>query len=134
MSGWSEDRQRNRRDSVDLARCALQAAGDDPNGSQPPSGLRLVTFFTRRLETAAAMLMLSLQEQPNWEPRLRFLASCYAHLGQLGDAQSIVEKLRQITPVLVPSAEHWRIREDREYYLDGLRLAVGVTPEKPAGH
>jgi hypothetical protein len=73
------------------------------------------------------MLRLSLQEYPNWAPCLRFLASCYAHLGRLGNAQSIVEKLRQITPVLVPSAEHWRIREDREFYLDGLRLAVGQS-------
>jgi TolB-like protein len=76
------------------------------------------------------LLLLWLQEHPNWAPCLRFLASCYAHLGRLGDAQSIVLKLRSITPDLIPSAEHWRIREDREYYLNGLRLAVGVAPEK----
>jgi len=84
-------------------------------------------FFARRLEKAAATLMVSLQETPNWAPCLRFLASCYAHLGRLVDAGSIVEKLRQITPDLVPSAEHWRVREDREFYLDGLRLAVDQT-------
>ena len=84
-------------------------------------------FFTRRLEKAAATLLVSLQETPNWAPCLRFLASCYAHLGRLVDAGSIVEKLRQITPVLVPSAEDWRVREDREFYLDGLRLAVDQT-------
>ena len=82
--------------------------------------------FLRRLEKAAAMPLLSLQEYPNWAPCLRFLAACYAHLGRLVDAQSIVEKLRQITPDLIPSAEHWRIREDREYYLNGLGLAEGV--------
>ena len=31
---------------------------------------------------------------------------------------------------MIPSAEHWRIREDREFYLDGLRLAVGVDRDK----
>src|SRR5215467_3646257 len=36
---------------------------------------------------------------------------------------STVEKLRQITPVL----EHWRVREDREFFLDGLRLAIDQT-------
>ena len=87
----------------------------------------LAHFFARRLEKAAAMLLVSLQETPNWAPCLRFLASCYAHLGRLVDAGSIVEKLRQITPDLVPSAEHWRVREDREFYLDGLRLAVDQT-------
>jgi hypothetical protein len=68
-----------------------------------------------------------------WAPCLRFLASSYAHLGRLVDARSIVEKLRQITPDLVPSAEHWRVREDRKFFLDGLRLAVGVASEEPTG-
>src|SRR5262249_42921823 len=90
-------------------------------------GIAVGHFFARRLEKAAAMLLLSLQEYPNWAPCLRVLASCYAHLGRLEDAQRIAEKLKQITPVLVPSAEHWRIREDREFYLVGLRLAVGQT-------
>ena len=90
-------------------------------------GIAVGHFFARRLEKAAAMLPLSLQEHPNWPPCLRFLASCYAHTGRLDDGGSIVEKLRQITPVLVPSAEHWRVREDREFFLDGLRLAVDQT-------
>jgi hypothetical protein len=43
------------------------------------------------------------------------------------DAQAIVEKLKSITPDLIPCAEHWRLREDREFFLDGLRLAVDQT-------
>jgi adenylate cyclase len=39
----------------------------------------------------------------------------------------LVKRLQAITPVLIPTAEHWRIPEDREYYLEGLRLAVGQT-------
>ena len=87
----------------------------------------LAHFFARRLEKAAAMLLVSLHDTPNWAPCLRFLASCYAHLGRMRDAQAIVEKLKSITPDLIPSAEHWRVREDREYYLNGLRLAVDQT-------
>jgi len=30
-NGWSEDQQRSRQEAVDLARRALQAAGDEPN-------------------------------------------------------------------------------------------------------
>jgi adenylate cyclase len=71
------------------------------------------------------MLSLSMQEIPSWAPCHRFLASCYAHLGRLADAHSVVEKLRHITPVPVQGAEHWRIREDRDYYLEGLHLAIG---------
>ena len=190
-NGWSEDQQRSRQEGVDLARRALQAAGDDPNvlvrvahvlgyfepdvepaitlidraldlnpsfafgwyikgwlrllAGQADVAIELVEkslrlnplrkapatysigvahFFARRLEKAAAMLLVSLQETPNWVPCLRLLASSYAHMGRLADAQVIVEKLRQITPDLIPSAKHWRVREDRQFYLDGLRLAV----------
>jgi adenylate cyclase len=84
-------------------------------------------FFARRLEKAAAMLLVSLQQTPNWAPCLRFLASCYAHLGRMRDAQAIVEKLKSITPDLIPSGEHWRVHEDRKFFLDGLRLAVDQT-------
>jgi adenylate cyclase len=193
-NGWSEDQQRSRQEAVDLARRALQAAGDDPNvlvrvaqvlgyfepdiepaitlidraldvnpsfafgwfikgwlrlwagqadvaielfeksmrlnplrKSPATFSIGIAHFFARRLEKAVAMLLISLQETPNWAPCLRFLASGYAHLGRLVDARSIVEKLRQITPDLVPSAEHWRVREDREFFLDGLRLAVDQT-------
>ena len=142
-NGWSEDRQRNRQDGVDLARRALRAAGDNANvlgyaaqvlGYFEPDidpaitlidraldlnpsfafgwlingwlrlwagqvdvaielfekSLRLnplrkapatfsigvAHFFARRLEKAAAMLLVSLQQTPNWAPCLRFIASC----------------------------------------------------------
>ena len=194
LNGWSEDPERSRQDSIDLARRALQVAGDNANvlafaahalgyfeSDKDPAitlidraldlnpsfaygwvhsgwlrlwagnpdlaiehfekslrlnplrkgpasfGIAVCHFFARRLEKAAAMLLLSLQEYPNWAPCLRVLASCYAHLGRLGEAQAIVEKLRQITPKLNPHAQQYRICEDREYFLDGFRLAVGQT-------
>ena len=49
------------------------------------------------------------------------------HLGRLDEAQKFVNRLRAITPAVIPTAEHWRIREDREYFLDGLRLGAGET-------
>jgi adenylate cyclase len=93
--------------------------------ARAPFSIGVAHFFARRLDKAAAMLLLSLQETPNWAPTHRFLASCYAHMGRLSDAQDVVKRLQEITPVLVPSAEHWRIPEDREFYLAGLRLAAG---------
>jgi len=86
-------------------------------------------FFARRTEKAAEMLRLSLQENSEWPPTLRFMASCLAHLGRLKEAQEMVKRLQAITPVVIPTAEHWRIRADREYFLHGLRLAVGDAPE-----
>ncbi len=91
-------------------------------------------FFARRSEKAIEMMGLSLQENPTWPPTLRFMASCLAHLGRLNEAQEVVKRLRATTPTVIPSAEHWRIREDREFYLDGLRLAVGVDRDQVPGH
>jgi TolB-like protein len=194
LGGWSEDKERARQQSVDLARRALRVAGDDPyvlaeaafvigyfehdinpaialidrsvelNPSfaigwlrsgwlrlwagqvdlgiehfakslrlnplrpAPPSfGIAVGHFFAGHLERAAAMLRLSLQENPTWPPCYRFLASCCAHLGRLDEAHAIVKRLRDITPLVIASAEHWRIPEQREFFLEGLRLAAGET-------
>jgi adenylate cyclase len=98
----------------------------NPRRKAPASfAIGVAHFFARRLDQAAAMLSLSLQENPNWPPTYRFLASCFAHMGRSREAQDMVRRLRELTPVLVPTAEHWRIPEDREFYLAGLRLAVG---------
>jgi adenylate cyclase len=90
-------------------------------------GIGVGHFFARRLENAAAMLLRSLQERPNWVPTYRFLASCYAHMGRLEEARETIERVRQITLVVVPSAAHWRDPEQRAFYLEGLRLAAGET-------
>ena len=87
-------------------------------------GIGIGHLFARRFEEAEAMLLLALRERPSWAPTYRFLASCYAHMGRLDEARSIVKRLRDITPVVVPSATHWRDPGYREFYLQGLRLAA----------
>jgi len=82
-------------------------------------------FFARRVQKAAEMLNQSLQENSEWPPTLRFMASCLAHLGHLKDAQEMVTRLRVLSPVVIPNADHWRIGEDRDFFLQGLRLAAG---------
>ena len=89
-------------------------------------GIGLGHFFARRFDKAAELLLQSMQETPNWAPTYRFLASCYAHIDRLDDGRKMVERLRSITPIVVPSAAaHWRNPEDRALYFDGLRLAAG---------
>jgi len=90
-------------------------------------GIGVGHFFAHRLDRAAEMLLLSLEENPSWAPCYRFLASCYAHLGRPDDARNLVKRLRDITPMVVPSAAHWRIPEQREFFLEGLRLAADET-------
>jgi adenylate cyclase len=93
--------------------------------ANPFMGMGLAHFFARRFEEARGTLLQSLQEKPNWVPSYRFLASCYAHMGRLEEAQETVKRLRTLTNVVVPSATHWRNAEHRELYLSGLRLAAG---------
>jgi hypothetical protein len=46
-------------------------------------------------------------------------------MGRLNDAQAIVERLRAITPVVIPDAAFLRRPEHRELFVSGLRLAMG---------
>jgi TolB-like protein len=84
-------------------------------------------FFARRLDQARTMLSLALQHHPDWVPTSQFLAACYGHLGQLDEAKIIIERLRALTPLVVPTADNWRDPEQREFYLSGLRLAISET-------
>ena len=87
--------------------------------------LGIANFFNRRFQDAAANLLVAIQEFPNGTVAYRYLASCYAHLGQLDEARKIVNRLCANTSVLVPSYLPWRNSEHRELLLSGLRLSAG---------
>jgi tetratricopeptide (TPR) repeat protein len=91
------------------------------------TGLGIAHFFNRQFEEAAALLLSSLQQAPTVPLTYRFLASCYAHMGRLDEARDIVNRLREITPVVIPRVIPYRNPEHRELYLSGLRLAAGET-------
>jgi adenylate cyclase len=192
-NGWTDDRETNRRTSIELARRSLRSGPDDPevlaiaafvlgrsgedidaavglidrclalnpsfargwhwsgvlrNFSGHPDlalehfdmSLRLsprdrlgfhltpigaALFFMRRFDQAATKLLASLEQIPTFAVTYRFLASCYAHMGRLDEARAIVERLRAITPVVLPTVIPYRNPEHRELFLSGLRLASG---------
>src|SRR5712691_6241779 len=84
-------------------------------------------LFSRRYDEAVPKLLLAIQEDPSFPEPYRILAACYAHMGRLDDAREIVERLRAITPAVIPAAIRGarvlRNAEHRELYLSGLRLA-----------
>jgi TolB-like protein len=82
-------------------------------------------FFERRFEEAVPMLLLAIQEDPDYPPPYRYLASCYAHLERLDDAGKIIRRLRAITPLVVPTYNQIRNTNHRELLVSGLRLAAG---------
>jgi len=82
-------------------------------------------FVARRFDEAIAKQLIALQEDPSFPDPYRYLAACYAHTGRLDDAREIVERLRAVTPLVVPRASELRNAEQRELYLSGLRRAAG---------
>jgi adenylate cyclase len=91
------------------------------------NGIGMAHFFTRRFHHAAPEFLASLEEIPTWATPYRFLASCYAHMGRIDEAQAIAERLRAFTPVVVRSDPPFRKPEDRELLMSGLRLAADET-------
>jgi len=81
-------------------------------------------FLCRRFDEAAAKLVLAIQDAPTFTQPYRTLAACYAHMGRLENAKEIVERLRSITPEVVPSIVPYRNPQHRELFLSGLRLAA----------
>jgi len=89
------------------------------------TGLGGAYFLSRQFEDAATILLSSLERAPAFAVTYRVLASCYAHMGRLDDAREIVERLRAITPVVMPRVTPFRNPEHRQLFLSGLRLAAG---------
>jgi adenylate cyclase len=83
-------------------------------------------FLSRRFDDARGKLLLALEETPNFPVPYRYLAACYAHMGQLTEARDVVTRLRAITPAVIPPRiMYLRDAEHRVLYLSGLRLAAG---------
>jgi TolB-like protein/class 3 adenylate cyclase/tetratricopeptide (TPR) repeat protein len=87
----------------------------------------LALFLSRRFDEAVPKLLFAIEEHPSFPSPYRYLAACYAQMGRLDEARDIVQKLRAITPVVVPSASPYRNPEHRELFLSGLRLAADET-------
>ena len=99
----------------------------NPRADSRISGIGQAHFFNRRFDDALENLLMARHAMPTVANVYRFLASCYAHIGRLDDAREMVQRLRAITPVVVPDAMQYRNPEHRELFLSGLRLAVGET-------
>jgi adenylate cyclase len=91
------------------------------------AGIGGAHFFGRRFDQAASVLLEALQQVPSYPMPLRFLASCYAHMGRLDEAREVVARLRDITAAVLPPFRHYRDPEQRELLRSGLRLAMGET-------
>jgi TolB-like protein len=94
----------------------------------PLSVIGTAYFYKQEFDTAVAKLQASIQERPGYAISYRFLAACYAQMGRLDEAREVVERLRALTPVIVPPYIPARNPQHRELFLSGLRLAAGEVP------
>jgi adenylate cyclase len=85
-------------------------------------------FISRRFDEAVPKLLLVIQEDPSFPVPYRYLAACYAHMGQLDEAREVLARLSAVTPMVAPDASPLRNSEHRELYLSGLRLAASQQP------
>jgi TolB-like protein len=84
-------------------------------------------FLGGRFDEALPKFLLAMQEDASYPDVFRYLAACYAQMGRLDDARAVVTRLRAIASVVVPSADHLRVPEQRALFLSGLRLAADET-------
>ena len=108
--------------ALEHGKAALRLSPRERSGT-PLSLIGEAHFYKHEFEEAAAQLLLSTQHNPGFPHSFRVLAACYAQMGRRAEARRIVERLRAITPEIVPIATHLRRAKDRELFLSGLRLA-----------
>jgi hypothetical protein len=91
---------------------------------RPDRGAEHSPGNSRRFDEALPRLLLATQDDPSFPTPYRYLAACYAHMGQLDEAREVVARLRSITPAVVAGATPFRNPDHREWFLSGLRLAA----------
>jgi tetratricopeptide (TPR) repeat protein len=89
------------------------------------SVIGIAHFLEGRFEEAVPRFLVANQDDPSYPDPHRFLAASYALLGRMEEARAVVAHLRSITRVVIPTADHLRVPEQRERFLRGLRLACG---------
>jgi adenylate cyclase len=113
--------------AVEHLETACRLSPREPNAKYR-MGIGEAQFFQRRFDAAIATLSAALEEIPGHAGMYRYLAACYAHAGRLDEARKVLRRLEHLSPTLMPHAKQWRNPEHREFYLAGLRLAIGEAP------
>lgn len=88
------------------------------------TGVGIAHFFNRRFDKALTFLLISMKELPSYVATYRFAAACYGHLGRAAEAAEMIERVRELTQVVVPDAGFYRDRQQRDLYLSGLWAAM----------
>ena len=110
--------------AIDHAKVMLRLSPLERSGT-PFSLIGETHFYKHEFAEAAPQLLLSIHNNPGFPHSFQVLAACYAQMGRLEEAHSIVSRLQELTPQILPSVAHLRRLEDRELFLTGMRIAAG---------
>jgi adenylate cyclase len=88
------------------------------------TGIGMAHLLSGRFDESVAVLRVSLEQFPHFAQTYRYLAAAYAHSGRLDDARDVIERLKAITPMIVPPVLPFRNPAHRELCFSGLRLAL----------
>ena len=112
--------------AIESAECSLRLS---PRGrfGQVFNVIGAALLFERRFDEALPKLLLATQDDPSFPTPYRYLAACYARMGQLDEARKVIARLRSITSSVVSGGDCFRKPEHREWFLSGLRLAVDCS-------
>ena len=111
--------------SMDHIEASLRLSPRAPATSTAHQVIGANHFLSRHFDQAVPRLLLAIQYDPNYPPSYRWLAACYAHMGRLDEARSILKRLAALTPVVRPNVDPFRNPEHGELFRSGLRLAAG---------
>ena len=89
-------------------------------------------FYLRRFEAALPYLLQAAQEDPQNPNPYRYLAACYAYLGQTSEAAESIAQLQAVTDRPLPDVTYLRQEAHRSFFLAGLKLAMTPTPPRDA--
>jgi TolB-like protein len=89
------------------------------------SGIGTAQFLSRRFDEAIGTLRLALEELPSFTPTYRALAASCALSGRQDEARGVIERLRSLDAVVLPSSGAFRKPEHAELFSSGLRQAAG---------
>jgi TolB-like protein/class 3 adenylate cyclase/tetratricopeptide (TPR) repeat protein len=106
---------------------AMRLSPLDPRATGMRAGTASANFFLGRYDEAASWAAMALQDNPDFQPGLRYAAASNAMAGRPEQAHETIARLRQLNPALRVSTlkdlvGHLRA-EDLSRYEEGLRRA-----------
>ena len=96
----------------------------DRLGRRNNAGIGIAQLFCHRIDDAVPRLRLMVREFPRWATPYAALASCYAHLGFISDAEDVGRRLKAVDPSLRPNAMQFRNEQHQRLMAPGIRLAM----------